>query len=67
MFALARVLQKVLLCAPLDKHVTDFCVREFFRVNIVALAKDNASNKCMFILYIFVINVNVLPNVTQSC
>lgn len=67
MFTFARVLQKVLLCAPLDKHVTDFRVREFFCVNIVALAKDNASNKCMFMLYIFVINVNVLPNVTQSC
>lgn len=67
MFALARVLQKVLLCTPLDKHVTGLRVREYFCVNIVALAKDNASNKRMFMLYIFVINVNVLPNVTLSC
>lgn len=51
MFTFARVLQKVLLV----------------HLNIVALAKDNASNKCMFMLYIFVINVNVLPNVTLSC
>lgn len=67
MFTFARVLQKVLLCTPLDKHVTSLRVREYFCVNIVVLAKDNASNKFMFMLYIFVINVNVLPNVTQSC
>lgn len=67
MFTFARVLLKSIFGAPLDKHVTDLRVREYFCVNIVALAKDNASNKCMFMLYIFVINVNVLPNVTQSC
>lgn len=51
MFTFARVLQKVLLCTPLDKHVTGLRVREYFCVNIVALAKDNASNKCMFVVY----------------
>lgn len=29
MFALARVLQKVLLCAPLDKHGTDFLLCQY--------------------------------------
>lgn len=66
MFTFASV-TKSIIGAPLDKHVTDLRVREYFCVNIVALAKDNASNKCMFMLYIFVINVKVLPNFTLSC
>lgn len=51
------------MCVFLDKYVIDFCVCEYFCVNIVVLVKDNVFNKCMFMLYIFVINVNVLLNV----